>query len=147
MTRRGLRVVIAGAFTMLLCVSLPIGAIMLVFTWEDIRHDITMPRYPGMHQLGYTQGYYGANSGSKAIYFWTEDPIDQVEQFYERCSLPFERLGGFQVTVFNPYANEIPLAYSVGGSRFDTSQDRECHYTQRYDCVRVSLRTFSSLGP
>jgi hypothetical protein len=130
--------VLLGTF---LCIS-PFAVITLLFTGEDILLDLTMPRYPGMMQLGYTQGYYGANSGAKALYFWTEAPVDQMQQFYEKFSLPFVRRGGNWVTVFNPYADEIPLAYNVDGSRFDTSEDRECHYTQRYVCIKVTLMDF-----
>jgi hypothetical protein len=142
MKRVRLKSVIGVVIGALLCVVSILVALILLFPLEDIRFDVTMPRYPGMRQLGYTQGYYGANSGAKALYFWTEDPVDQVQQFYERFSLPFVGYSGTLVTVFNPYAEEIPLAYNVDGSRFDTSEDRECHYTQRYVCIKVSLMDF-----
>jgi hypothetical protein len=138
MKRGGLKSLIIGVFVALLCISSLGGALMLLFTWEDIRLDVTMPRYPGMRELTYAQGYYGADTGSKTLYFWTEHPIEEVQQFYEAFALPFVERGWLsKVTVFNPYGGQIPLAARVAGPRFDTSADRECHYTQAYNCIKI----------
>ena len=101
--------------------------------------QLSLRVYPGAQQVANAYGYFGASAGQKALYYWTPEPIEVVQTYYEEYSSPFitDRWNGFPVTVF-----------SIDGSRrnVDYAQEPRCHYTQKYKCVNIWLVSIPSGG-
>jgi hypothetical protein len=124
-----------------LCIS-PCVFCLWLFWWPDFSIHMSFRLYPGAQEVSSAYGYYGAGSGLQFLYFWTEDPIDSVQRYYEDFTFPFINNDGHggEITVFSPYGSEL-IYHSVDGSQheIDYSREPQCHYTQIYDCINVRL--------
>ncbi len=98
--------------------------------------------YPDAQQVSNAYGYFGAGSGQKALYYWTVDPIQDVQKYYEKYAPPF---------VADTWQGGLITAYGVNGgdltyTDFDDTRKKVgnpqhpfCNYTQRYECINISL--------
>jgi hypothetical protein len=113
-----------------------------LFKGEEIVLESSLRVYPEAQQVANAFGYYGADTGLKALYFWTPDSIEIVESYYEGFTFPFveDRRNGIAVTVFGVSRSEL-VSYEVDGSQrnVDYAKQPRCHYTQIYRCVNVWL--------
>lgn len=99
-------------------------------------------------------GYYGAGTADMTLYYWTQDPVEDVINYYETFTLPFikaEYRSDFGIkdhyrTVYDVSGGQVPLVMTTGyGS--DTIYpllDRRCHYTLRDSCVVIELLDFDA---
>lgn len=116
---------------------------------REIALELSLRTYPGAQRVANAYGYYGAGSGQKAVYYWTPDSIETVQNYFEEFTFPFveDRWNYLSITVFSVDGSEL-VSYDVDGSRRDVDYAREprCHYTQRYTCANVWLMRITSDG-
>ena len=98
--------------------------------------------YPGAEKVSDAQAYYCCDSGRRIQYYWTEDSLTQVENYYETFALPFIN----NQTIFHPYGGKFELGSVphpvLPDEEFDPTTDRECHFSQKYSCIQVDLLYF-----
>lgn len=118
---------------------MPVAMCFWLFAWPGVRFQWSRQLYPTAQKVSSAYAYYGANSGLRVEYYWTQDDIAKVRDHYDRLSLPF--VGN--ATIFQPYGNVLE-AFDVVGNPIDVSASRQCHYTQKYSCIRVALVDFGA---
>jgi hypothetical protein len=100
----------------------------------------SLPVFPESQEISNAYVYYGGGAGIEVLYFWTAHPIDEVQEFYETFSLPFD---GENRTVFNPSGSPVPvITAEFTDDIIDPVQDRSCYYRMSYTCVMVELFDF-----
>jgi hypothetical protein len=112
------------------------------FYWPDIRTEWSLRLYPDVKQVGDAYGYYGAGSGLKIIYYWTPDPIEEVQTYYQAFAYPFvkDSTRGGLITAFSLDGSDLTY-HTIEGKTHKVEMPSEpyCHYTQLYKCANVQI--------
>ncbi len=81
---------------------------------------------------------YGGSTAQRSIYYWIDDPIDEVRNYYEGFTTDLARsedeFGMWYIGLLesqNTELEQIESTYRVHGNL--------CDYQNRYDCVSVAL--------
>jgi hypothetical protein len=118
----------------LLIAIAPCALFFWLFYWDDLR--------TGLMQVGDSYGYYGAGSGLKVNYYWTPDPVEKVQDYYQAFAYPFVKdlTSGGLITVFSLDGSELTYHTIEGKTpKLDFPTERFCHYTQLYRCANVRI--------
>jgi len=109
---------------------------------DELSLQMSLRIYPGAERVSSAQAYYCCDSERRIQYYWTEDSLTQVENYYETFALSFIN----SQTIFHPYDGELELGsvpYPVlPDDEIDPTTDRECHFSQKYSCIQVNLLDF-----
>lgn len=133
----------------ILIVLSPIWLLILLFWWPDFSFRLSLPIYSGAQQVNRAYHYYGANSGLEVLYFWTSEPVETVQAYYQAFAVPFrpDPFYGGVVTAFGIRGSDLMYRDFDGVERnIDGKTEISCYYTQRYSCVNVRLVSIPKEG-
>lgn len=119
----------------------------LLFQWQ-------LPKYPNAQAVTEAYGYYGGGTADVTLYYWTQDPVEEVINYYETFTLPFVKaeypfdfgIKDHYRTVYDASGGQVPpvMAREFGNDTLYIFRDRRCHYTLRNSCVVIELLDFDA---
>ncbi len=120
---------------------------------EQAVFRLKLPTYASAQEVANAYYDYGASAGYQVVYFWTEQPIDEVRAYYETFTQPFAKVSYLNTevptyrSVFNPSGKPLPVVTDeFSRETLDLAQTGDCYYRLPYECIRVLLFDFSEIG-
>lgn len=114
-----------------------VGAIA-VFVVPDFKVRQALRLYDGVQLVSEAEGYYGAGTKQRSLYYWTTAPVDAVKAYYEERFQGLVQENGWYVTAFNVSGSELEIAENPWPSSIHESI---CNYQQHYECVTIMIRS------
>jgi hypothetical protein len=120
----------------------PVLLLVSLSWWENFSFRLALPMYPGARQENRAYGYFGAGAAHEVLYFWSPDPVESVQAYYQEFAFPF-RVGtdsDWSISAFAVGGADL-VYYDIEAKphRMDETDEIYCHYTQTYRCVNVQL--------
>jgi hypothetical protein len=135
--------IISAIGVLLLCLSpfIVFGSIPL---YHEFRLRRTFQAFDGAEKIAEDLGggYWG-NSLNKSLYYWTEEPVEVVQNYYENFTTPFVSAeyweGKWLIAFLNGNVDiESSPAHGVSPA-YDLPSYPSCSYRHTYVCVTVVL--------
>jgi hypothetical protein len=119
-----------------------IGILFVMGGYTEIQIHSAFRLYPGATLLTEARAYPCCDSILKKYYYWSPEPIRQIQSYYEAFTLPF--IEG--VTMYHPSGRELELGFipypTTPADEVDLTTDRHCHFSQRGTCIQIELIEF-----
>jgi hypothetical protein len=127
------------------CFLLMLSPILILFGFfaipsmiSEFRLTQSLTIFDGAEKIHERTQLYGAGSATKYLYYWTNEPIEIVMDYYKEFTSPFTswEYGGAQR--FRTFLDANDANKETTSGRFDDIEPH-CDYRDRYDCVEMEL--------
>jgi hypothetical protein len=130
---------------------------ILIAPADSLRHSIqqSLNLYPSATFVLEDQGYFGADTAIKGLYYWTSAPINDVQKYYEAFLQPFlksnDEYGNWLISAY--YLDDIYLnvdtdsAFLGHGSFCSDFNDRGCITVALVDATQLDIYRLAVSSP